>query len=204
MKIVLNFKRLSVPALLLFLKKVIGTMKGMPRYAAESKQVDVVDAAYLEFDTAAADAVGGGKVKVELRNQKSAKVLAEMDTLVRLMELHTDEDVTFFTEPGFSVQKTPVRHDGDLTKPVIKFLRQGVLENTADGEVTAYPVSVNQLAIRCSEDNGLNWKNGTYSAGKRFTIPNLETRKEYLVEACFHGTHGRMSDWSTSMKVFLK
>jgi hypothetical protein len=203
MKILLDFKRLPIAELLLFILNVIKKMKDNSKYEAESSRLKAVEASYDLLVVATTEADKGGAVKKDARDIQRGKTLKEMDMLVQLMELHTEAAETFFLEAGFQLRKTPTRQDGPLEKPIFNYVRQGVLSGTIDGAVKNYPVSATQLALRYSEDKGLTWVNGTYAAGKRFSMVGLPIRKDVLVSACYHGTHQRMSDWSDPVSVFV-
>ncbi len=201
--ITLAFKKLTNAFLLLFVKHVVSIMKNNPVYAAEAAQVEVVDLAIEAFSTAVTAAASGDRTKITIMHQKRKLVEDEVTALARMMELRRLDDVTFYTAPGFEVRKKPTRNNMPLQKPVIKFLKQGTLSGTLDGEVVEMPDGVTQLAIQRSSDGGIAWVNGSYSAGKRFSVSDLESRNAYLVRVCFHGSNQRMSDWSEPMGLFL-
>ena len=201
--ITLAFKKLTNALLLLFVRYVVSKMKDNPVYAEEKKQVDVVDLAIGAFSTAITAASTGDRTKITVMHQKRKLLEDELTALARMMELRRVEDITFYTEPGFEVRKKPVRNTMPLQKPLIKALKQGVLSGTLDGEVIEIPDGVTQLAIQHSSDGGIAWTNGSYAAGKRFSVSGLAARNAYLIRVCFHGSFKRMSDWSEPKGLFL-
>ncbi len=201
--ITLSFKKLTNAFLLLFVKHVVSVMKDNPVYAAEAAQVGIVDLANLAFTDAVTAAGSGDRTKITIMHQKRKLLEDEVTALARMMELRRIDDITFYTAPGFEVRKKPTRNFMPLQKPVIKFLKQGTLSGTLDGEVVEMPDGVTQLAIQRSNDGGIAWLNGSYSAGKRFNVSDLETRQAYLIRVCFHGSNQRMSDWSEPMGLFV-
>lgn len=201
--ITLAFKKLTNAFLLLFVKHVVSKMKDNPVYVDEAAQVEVVDLATEAFSSAITAAGSGDRTKITVMHQKRKLLEEEVTALARMMELRRIDDITFYTAPGFEVRKKPTRNTMPLQKPVIKSLKQGVLSGTLDGEVVEVPDGVTQLAIQQSSDGGIAWTNGSYSAGKRFSVEGLLTRNAYLVRVCFHGSNKRMSDWSDPMSLFV-
>lgn len=201
--ITLAFKKLTNAFLLLFVKHVVSNMKDNPVYVEEAAQIDVVDAASEAFSAAITAAASGDRTKITVMNQKRSLLETEVTALARMMELRRMEDITFYTAPGFEVRKKPTRNTMPLQKPVIKSLKQGILSGTLDGEVVEVPDGVTQLAIQQSVDGGIAWMNGSYSAGKRFSVEGLASRNAYLIRVCFHGSNKRMSDWSDPMGLFV-
>ena len=201
--IVLTFKKLTNALLVIFVNYVVARMKNNATYADEADQVAAVELANTAFSEAITAAGTGDHINVALMHKHRDTLENELTALAKMLELHRGEEVTFFTYPGFEVRKKPSRNLMPLTKPVIKALKQGVLSGTLDGEVVGIPDGVTQLAIQHSADGGIAWTNGSYSAGKRFSVSNLAARNAYLVRVCFHGSNKRMSDWSDPMGLFV-
>lgn len=199
----LTFKKLTNALLVLFVNYVVSKMKSSSRYDSVKDQFILVDSSNQQFMQAVAEAATGDHNKIKVMHQKRGNLENELTALVRMMELTRDPDVTYYTEPGFEVRKKPVRNNMPLFRPVIKYLRQGTLSGSLDGEVVELPDGVTQLAIQQSIDGGIAWTNGSYSAGKRFSLEGLASRNSYLVRVCFHGSHKRMSDWSEPMALFV-
>ncbi len=201
--ITLAFKKLTNAIFLLFVKHVVSVMKDNKVYDQEAEQIGIVDLANQAFSDAVTAAGSGDRTKITIMHQKRKLLEDEVTVLAKMMELRRIDDITFYTAPGFEVRKKPTRNNMPLPKPVIKFLKQGTLSGTLDGEVVEMPDGVTQLAIQRSNDGGIAWLNGSYSAGKRFSAADLESRTAYLVRVCFHGSNQRMSDWSDPMGLFV-
>jgi len=189
--------------LVIFVNYVVSRIKNNATYAAEADQVAVIELANTAFSAAISAAGTGDHTNVALMHKHRDTLENELTTLAKMLELHRGESVTFFTYPGFDVRKKPSRNLMPLAKPVIKALKQGVLSGTLDGEVVQIPDGFTQLAVQHSSDGGIAWTNGSYSAGKRFSVENLPARNAYLVRVCFHGSNKRMSDWSDPMGLFV-
>lgn len=201
--ITLSFKRLTNSLLVVFVNYVVSKMKNNPVYADEADQVDVVELANTAFSSSITEAATGDHNKISMMHKRRAALETEVVALAKMLELRRDVDTNFYTDPGFELRKKPVRSLMPLEKPVIKFLKQGILSGTLDGEVVDVPNGVTQLAIQHSMDGGQAWNNGSYSAGKRFGVSFLQPRNSYLVRLRFHGSFGRMSDWSDPMSLFV-
>ncbi len=202
--VLFSFKREKDPALVLFSQQVVEKTKGNVTYEPEQAQVTKVETATRDFETAIANASTGDRDKIKRRNEKRAALELELTLLGKMLEMRIVEVETFYTEAGFEVRKSPVRNRQPFDQPKIKSLNQGTLSGTIAGITQDFPEGVTQLAAQHSQDNGSNWENGTYSNGKRFLVQGLEIRKEYLVRVRFHGTHGRISDWSEPVAFFVK
>jgi hypothetical protein len=203
--ILLNFKKSPDADLLLFGSDVVANMKGNARYDGDDLQAQVlaVELSLSAFQTAANNASDGGSSLIQTRREKRKVLENDLTILAKLLELHTNEDITYFTEAGFRVRKQPERHLGPLPRPVMKYARQGVMSGSIDGESDDFPDGVKQIAVEYSPDNGQSWHNGTYSTGKRFTMDNLTPRAEYLLRVCYQGTRQRVSDWSEPLGLFV-
>jgi hypothetical protein len=201
--IILNFKKQTAALLLIFVNFVVKQMKGNPTYLDLALQVDTVESANTVFSDALTAAGTGDYNNVTVMRQKRKLLEDEVTVLARMLELTRNPDITFYTYPGFEVRRKPTRNLMPLNKPVIKFLKQGVLSGSLDGEVVDYPEGVTQLALQYSLDGGISWNNGSYSSGKRFSLANLTARNSFLVRACYHGSNKRMSDWSEPMALFV-
>lgn len=201
--ILLDFKKYPDPNLVIFAKNVNTRMKDNARYLTEQPQVDKCIASLQGFESAVTDAQDGGRVLNQIRTEMRSIMLTDFTVLAKMLELHVNEDLTFFTEAGFFVRKRPVRSELPLERPILKFIKQGILSGSIDGEVENFPIQVTQLGVRYSTDHGTTWQNGTYSSGKRFTLSGLNPRKEHLVAVVFLGTQQRMSDWSEAMQLFV-
>lgn len=201
--IVLAFKKLTNAMLLLFTNYVVTRMKNNATYTEEADQVEVVELANNAFSDSITAAATGDHTNVKLMQKRRQTLETELTILARMLELRRMSDVTFYTYPGFEIRKKPTRNLMPLSKPVVKYLKQGVLSGSLDGEVTELPDGVTQLAIQHSSDGGIAWTNGSYSAGKRFSVEGLTARNAYLIRVCFHGSNKRMSDWSDPMGLFV-
>lgn len=201
--IILSFKKLTNSLLLLFTTFVVTRMKNNATYVDEADQVLVVETANTAFSEAITAAASGDHHSIGLMHKHRDSLEKELTILTKMLELHTDQDVLFFTYPGFEVRKKPSRNFMPLSKPVIKALKQGILSGSLNGELVDYPEGVNQVALQHSSDGGIAWTNSSYSAGKRFSIEGLPPRNAYLVRACYHGSNKRMSDWSDPMGLFV-
>lgn len=203
--ILLTFKKTPDAELLLFGSDVVANMTGNPRYSAPDlvSKVAEVSSALADFQAAANAASDGGRTLIQARREKRTLLENELTLLAKLLELYTNEDITFFTGAGFRIRKTPERHLGPLPQPVLRYARQGVQSGSVDGEADDFPDGVKQIAIKYSSDHGQTWNNGTYSTGKRFTMENLNPKVEYMFRVCFQGTRQRQSDWSEPMGLFV-
>ncbi len=201
--ILLTFKRYSDADLHVFSENVVEKTKGVTAYVDEQAQILIVEAATQAFAHAILEASTRDIVKTEIRNQKRILLLNELVQLAKLLQLHTGVDEDFFLAAGFDVRKTPVNHLNPLPRPVLRYIRQGVLSGSVDGESLHWPPSVKEIAAEYSSDNGQSWKNSTYSTGKRFNMDGLTPRNEYLVRIAYQGTRQRASDWSEPMGIFV-
>jgi len=202
--ILLTFKKGPDAELLQFGNEVVAAMKDNPRYGADLQpQVLIVEDYLTQFQIAVNNAADGGHTLVQTRREKRKLLEKELTVLAKMLELHVDEDDTFFTGAGFQLRKQPERHLGPFPQPVLRYVRQGVMSGTVDGESLDLPDGVMQIGIEYSTDNGQTWHNGTYSTGKRFTIEALPPREEYLFHVCYQGTRQRLSDWSEPAGLFV-
>ena len=201
--IMLGFKKFDDAKLLAYAKNVVAKTLGVPRYAAENAQVVLVETATTDFQTAVQNASTGDRVLISIRRDKRLVLTNELGLLAMKLELHTDEDESFFIGAGFEVRSKPQKHLLPLPAPSLKYVRQGTMSGFVDGEATDFPPSVTQIAIEYSSDGGLSWNNGTYSTGKRFRLENLAPRAEYKLRVSYQGTRQRMSDWSEPMGIFV-
>lgn len=202
-KILLNFKRFSDNDLSAFAANIVTNMADNPAYAAESTQVGVISDALGAYNLALAGARDGGRTLRKIRDEKREALLTALMLLVLQLEMHHDKEASFFTATGFTLRKAPERNTAPFPKASLKYLRQGTLSGSVDGESYDFPDSVKQLAVEHSSDSGQTWQNGTYSTGMRFTLTGLPLKKDCLVRVRYLGTRQRHGDWSEPMSLFV-
>ena len=201
--ILLDFKKYSDEDLLAFGEDFGTRMTGKPRYAGEQTQLGITQTSLGAYKLAYSNASDGGRSLRDIREAQRNAFLAEVMLLVRLMETHTTEDITFFTEAGFKVRNKPVKEEGPLPKAALDYVKLGIKSGTVIGKAKKLPKSVVQIAVEYSTDNGVTWHNGTYSSGKKFLLEELTPRMDYLVRICYLGTRQRTGDWSKPLPVFV-
>ncbi len=201
--ILLSFKRLLDAELLKFAREVVSLMKGNAKYTDEQSQVTAVEAQIEVFQVASTKAADGTTAFINDSNTQREDLLAKLVVLAKLLEVHTTEGQAFFTEAGFVVRQKPVKSDAPLRMPVIEDVLRDVKSGSIRGMLKDFPKGVRQIAVEFSEDNGITWRNGTYSTGKRFKLEGLVPRQDYLVRVRYVGTFQRMSDWSEAKQIFV-
>ncbi|MCU0347774.1 MAG: fibronectin type III domain-containing protein [Saprospiraceae bacterium] len=194
---------MTVPELRTYFNDVVDATYKKPAYEAIDKEAVEVKETGSVFEAACVAAANGGSVLIEQRNIKKLKFLEALDRMATALQLNVTDDVTYVTNAHFDFRKQPSRSDEPLPDPVLDFVNPGVLNGTAVGKVKDFSRGVRTVAVEYSEDNGLTWKNGTYSTGKKFTLSGLESRKEYLVRVVCHGTVQRTSNPSKALPVFV-
>jgi hypothetical protein len=181
---------------------VITRMKNNVHYDPEKDQVGLVETTHLAYQAAVSAAADGGRSLILARKEKRTTFLQEKSRLVMMMELHTTEDATFFTDAGFRLRKTPARHLGPLPKPVIKYLRQGILFGSIDCESVDFPDSVKQIVARYSCDHGGPGTMGVTPAVKKLPFRTSNPARSTWCN-CVTTTRQRMSDWSEPVAIFV-
>lgn len=198
-----HYKKFNDGDLRAFQSDVIAATEGVVSYASVQDQVSDVRVMGDAFSTACSNAASGGTTLIQTKNDKRELLLSALDTLGTALQLNAGEDLTFITKAHYQIKSVGEKSNEPLTDPSLLFVVAGVLNGTADGKVGALPKGVKTLAVEYSADNGLSWRNGTYSTGLKFTLSGLESRKEYLVRVIYHGTFQRTSNPSKPLPVFV-
>ncbi len=174
-----------------------------PDYEGVATEADSVQVRYNEFDAACAAAANGGKSLTEVKQAKRTALLEALDALGTALQLTVKEDLSYITNAQYQYRSQPVKSSEPLPDPTQAYVMAGVLSGTVVGKVADLPKGVKSIAVEYSDDNGLTWKNGTYSTGKKFTLAGLVPRKDYLVRVVYHGTFQRTSNPSKPLPVFV-
>lgn len=174
-----------------------------PDYEGVATEADSVQVRYNEFDAACAAAANGGKSLTEVKQAKRTALLEALDALGTALQLTVKEDLSYITNAQYQYRSQPVKSSEPLPDPTQAYVMAGVLSGTVVGKVADLPKGVKSVAVEYSDDNGLTWKNGTYSTGKKFTLAGLSPRKDYLVRVVYHGTFQRTSNPSKPLPVFV-
>ncbi|MCC6722872.1 MAG: hypothetical protein IT258_00080 [Saprospiraceae bacterium] len=198
-----HYKEKTDGDLIKFEQAVLLATDSVAAYDAVKDQVAAVKTAAAEFETAVANAAGGGTSLTDTKNQKRDLLLAKLDLLGTALQLTVKEDVTYITNAHYQVRIQGERSSEPLPDPELDFVNAGVLSGTTVGKVKDFPKGVKSIAVEYSEDDGLTWKNGTYTTGKKFTVSGMAPRKEYLVRVLYHGTFQRTSNPSKPLPVFV-
>ncbi len=184
-------------------KNVVDATYKKPDYEGVANEADSVQVRYNEFDAACAAAANGGKSLTEVKQAKRTALLEALDALGTALQLTVKEDLSYITNAHYQYRNQPVKSNEPLPDPTQAYVIAGVLTGTVVGKVADLPKGVKSIAVEYSDDNGLTWKNGTYSTGKKFTLAGLVPRKDYLVRVVYHGTFQRTSNPSKPLPVFV-
>jgi hypothetical protein len=174
-----------------------------PTYAAVSDEADDVKLKSDAYDLACTNAANGGIGLVETKNKRKKELLLALDALGNALQATFTGDYTYIINAHYDYRKNPQQSNEPLPDPDLEFAVNGVLSGTVNGKVSNFPTGVKTVAVEYSDDNGLTWKNGTYSTGKKFTLSGLTPRTDYLIRVFFHGSHQRTSNPSVVKPVFV-
>lgn len=198
-----GFKYLPNAELLAFLYSLVTKVKGNPKYPAEQDTILALETALALFQAATNAASNGGKILIKERKKQRDAVLVEATYLAKMVDLNARGNKVYILEAGFQPRKNNVTNREPFASPVIFKLNRGKLTGTVTGEVEKLPKGFTQLCILHSTDGGVTRKNGTYGDGKKFTAVNLPIKQDVIFWAYFVGTHGRKSDPSEPVSVFV-
>lgn len=182
---------------------VIQATYNVAAYETVKTEVEEVKATFDVFDAACVAAANGGTTLTQAKNAAKVTFLKALDSLGTALQLTVQEDLAYITNAHYDYRTQPSRSDAPLPDPELDFVLAGVLSGTVDGKVKEFPKGVKAIGIEYSKDGGLNWQNGAYSTGKKFTVASLAVRQDYLIRVLFHGTFQRTSNPSKPIPVFV-
>lgn len=172
-------------------------------YLSVKPEADDVKLKYDLFETACVAAANGGKTLNQMKDKRKEEFLGSLDALGTALQLNVGDDLTFITNAYYEYRLQPVKSDGPLPDPNLLYVKAGALLGTVEGKLVNLPKGVRTVALEYSNNDGLTWRNGTYTTGKKFTISGLISRTEILVRAIYHGTFQRSSNPSAPVPVFV-
>lgn len=202
-KVARHYKVFTDDELRSFEVDVVTATVDVAAYLAVKPQADAVEVAGDEFATACTNAADGGTALISTKNTKRKALLKKLDALGTALQLTVGTDLDYILKAHYKIVEPGEKSDAPLPDPELDSVKCGVLSGTVKGSVKAFPKGVTSIAVEYSDDNGLTWKNGTYSSGKKFLLEGLISRHDYLVRVTYHGTFQRTSNPSAYLPIFV-
>lgn len=180
---------------------VIQGMTGNAVFASPPVDLNVVQAAIDELNSAVASQAQGGTASTAHKNNKRAELIVVLRRLAHYVQDHCEGDVAKVLDAGFTVAM-PNRKSTPLDKPVIAGIDFGkttelVVKVIRVARAKCYEVRQAALGDGGSADE---WQNaGLYTNSRTMTITGLTPGTTYAFQVRAIGGSTGATDWSDSV-----
>jgi hypothetical protein len=204
----LAFKKLPDAKMVVFANTIFQRMSEDAKYVSLKSYYDAVKTANEAFSLAISNAALGGTDRRDAKNDAKEVVIKALVSITRRLEemAENDNDNTrIVTDAGFEVRSYEKKSKEPITVLETPILSAKNIENRDNAATIMWPLVPNAInyAIRHKKITDTEWQNGNYNNTGEFTFPNLEGGNVYMFQICAQGDNGLMSNWATSLPVYV-